>query len=57
VLPRFYQERIRKDLGALWDMLPPRALSHDHSAYLKATEAQTARAPAWLQAEQESSLS
>jgi hypothetical protein len=46
VLPRFYQERIRKDLGALWDMLPSGALFHDHSAYLKAHEAQTARVPA-----------
>jgi hypothetical protein len=53
VLPGFYEERIRRDLGPLWDMLPPGALFHDHSAYLKAHEAQTARAPAWLQAEQE----
>lgn len=44
VLPRFYQERIRRDLGPLWDMLPPAALFHDHSAYLKAHEAQTASA-------------
>lgn len=44
VLPRFYKERIRRDLGPLWDMLPPAALFHDHSAYLKAHEAQTASA-------------
>ena len=46
VLPRFYQERIRQELGPLWDMLPSGALIHDQSAYLKAHQAQTARAPA-----------
>jgi hypothetical protein len=33
-LPRFYSEIIRKDLGPLWDWLPPGALSHDQNAYL-----------------------
>jgi hypothetical protein len=46
VLPRFYQELIRQDLGPLWDMLPPAALSHDPDAYLKAHAAQKVRAPA-----------
>ena len=35
-LPGFYEEKIRRDLGPLWDALPPGALRHDHKAYLKA---------------------
>ncbi|MFH1241988.1 MAG: radical SAM protein [Pseudomonadota bacterium] len=34
-LPRFYEERIRKDLGAFWGWLPKGALHHDPNAYLK----------------------
>jgi hypothetical protein len=33
-LPDFFAMRIRKDLGALWDALPPNALDHDQNAYL-----------------------
>lgn len=34
VLPRFYENRIRKSLGPLWDGLPDGALMHDQNAYL-----------------------
>ena len=34
-LPDFYRNRIRKDLGSLWDWLPPGALEHDPHAYLQ----------------------
>jgi hypothetical protein len=34
-LPRFYIDLVRKDLGPLWDWLPPGALFHDPYAYLK----------------------
>jgi hypothetical protein len=42
VLPRFYEEQIRRDLGPLWDMLPPGALAHDQNVYLKAHGARMA---------------
>lgn len=35
-LPKFYSDLIRKDLGPLWDWLPPGAMYHDPNAYLKA---------------------
>jgi hypothetical protein len=34
VLPAFFEARIRKDLGALWEALPPGALEHDAYGYL-----------------------
>lgn len=37
-LPQFYVERIRKDLGLLWEWLPEGALYHDPNAYFKAQE-------------------
>jgi len=37
VLPRFYVDAVRKDLGPLWDWLPKGALEHDPNAYLAAT--------------------
>jgi hypothetical protein len=46
VLPEFYETKVRNDLGLLWDLLPPGALSHDHNAYLKSQHARPARAPA-----------
>jgi hypothetical protein len=46
VLPKFYEAKLRNDLGALWDLLPPGALAHDHHAYLKSREARLAEAPA-----------
>ena len=36
VLPPFYVERVKRDLGSLWEYLPPGALEHDHHAYMKA---------------------
>ncbi len=35
-LPAFYADRVKRDLGPLWDELPPGALTHDPTAYLKA---------------------
>ena len=43
VLPAFYTERVRKDLGHWWDALPEGSLRHDPNAYLKAHQA--AQAP------------
>jgi hypothetical protein len=34
-IPSFYVTKVRKSLGALWDWLPERALTHDPAAYLK----------------------
>ncbi|HKT58749.1 MAG TPA: radical SAM protein [Gemmatimonadales bacterium] len=34
VLPSFYHERIRRELGALYEYLPDGALYHDQNAYL-----------------------
>ncbi len=36
-LPQVYKNRIRKNLGPLWDSLPAGAIMHDQNAYLKAT--------------------
>ncbi len=38
-LPRFFLDRIRADLGPLWDWLPKGAIHHDPNAYLKSHEA------------------
>ena len=46
ILPKFYEAKIRQDLGPLWDLLPPAALCHDHLAYLKSQQARPAQAPA-----------
>ena len=37
VLPEFYHNRIRKELGSLYQWLPEGALDHDPNAYLKST--------------------
>ena len=37
-LPRVFVDRIRKDLGSLWEWLPEGALYHDPNAYLKTEE-------------------
>jgi hypothetical protein len=34
-IPQFYADRVRRDLGPLWEWLPPGALQHDPNAYLK----------------------
>jgi len=38
-LPRFYVERLRQELGHLWEWLPEGAIHHDPHAYLKAESA------------------
>jgi len=38
VLPRFYRDRVKRQLGPLWDALPEGALMHDPNAYLKREE-------------------
>jgi hypothetical protein len=35
VIPRFYVDRVRRDLGPLWDVLPAGALEHDAEAYMR----------------------
>lgn len=39
-IPDFYVNRIKNDLGPLWDHLPKGALEHDPNAYLKREEAE-----------------
>ena len=39
VLPAFYADRIRQDLGPLYEYLPAGALLHDPNAYLNAQPA------------------
>ncbi|MDH3733562.1 MAG: radical SAM protein [Gemmatimonadota bacterium] len=41
-LPQFYVDRVRNDLGPLWDYLPEGALEHDPYAYLKSMGSTTA---------------
>jgi hypothetical protein len=38
-LPEFYAAQIRRDLGPLWEWLPPGALAHDPNAYRASEEA------------------
>jgi hypothetical protein len=38
-VPPFYVERVRNDLGPLWDWLPAGGLEHDTNAYLKSVAA------------------
>lgn len=45
VLPDFYHQRLRRELGALYDFLPPGALEHDPNAYLKSEAALTPLKP------------
>ena len=46
VLPAFYTDMVRKDLGPWWHALPEGALRHDPNAYLKAQEAALGQPPA-----------
>jgi hypothetical protein len=39
VLPEFYVQRVKRDLGALWQYLPEGALNHDPHAYMAAEAA------------------
>ncbi len=38
-LPAFYMNRLKNDLGELWEWLPEGAIYHDHRAYLKTEQA------------------
>jgi len=38
-VPRFFLNRMQRDLGPLWEWLPKGAITHDPKAYLKATVA------------------
>jgi len=38
-LPDFFVNRVKRDLGPLWNWLPEGALDHDPCAYLRSTEA------------------
>jgi hypothetical protein len=38
-VPEFYADRVRRDLGPLWEWLPPGGLEHDPNAYLKSQPA------------------
>lgn len=42
-VPSFYVERVRRDLGPLWEWLPKGALQHDPNAFLKAGNAHLVR--------------
>lgn len=35
VIPQFYVDMLKKDLGKLWQFLPEGAIYHDPNAYLK----------------------
>ena len=37
-LPGLYVDKVREDLGPLWDWLPPGALDHDPHAYRKSED-------------------
>ncbi len=39
VVPDFYTERVRRDLGPFWESMPAGAMEHDQNAYLKAQPA------------------
>ncbi len=41
-LPQFYIDRVRKDLGPMWQWLPEGALHHDPNAYLHSQKAAAA---------------
>ncbi|MGH7703981.1 MAG: B12-binding domain-containing radical SAM protein [Gemmatimonadales bacterium] len=40
-IPAFYRDRIRRDLGPLWDALPAGALNHDQNAYMNSQVLET----------------
>ncbi len=40
-LPDFYVQRIRRELGPLWEQLPPNALMHDPLAYMRKSTAES----------------
>ncbi len=46
VLPEFYMNMVRKDLGKLWEWLPEGALYHDQNAYYKQEQEKKINKPA-----------
>jgi hypothetical protein len=44
-VPSFYVERVRRDLGPLWEALPDGALDHDPNAYLRSLASGALLAP------------
>ena len=40
VIPRYYVDQVRNDLGPLWKWLPRGAMIHDPNAYLKSVDAE-----------------
>jgi hypothetical protein len=48
VLPEFYRERIRRELGPMYDYLPPGALRHDQNAYLESVREEPELVPVAL---------
>jgi hypothetical protein len=45
VLPAFYRDRIRTELGPMYEHLPPGALEHDQNAYLQTVSEDPELAP------------
>jgi hypothetical protein len=45
-VPAYYANRVRRDLGPLWNALPPGALNHDPNAYLNAQPSAAPAVPA-----------
>jgi hypothetical protein len=39
VLPDFYTNQVKRDLGPLFPWLPEGSIQHDHNAYLKSEQA------------------
>jgi hypothetical protein len=48
VLHHFYVDRIRKDLGSIWNLLPEGALRHDQNAFLNSQAVNSGAAPVLL---------
>jgi hypothetical protein len=46
VLPEFYMNMVRKDLGKLWEWLPEGALYHDQNIYYKLEQEKKINKPA-----------
>lgn len=44
-IPQFYIDRLRTELGPLWQWLPEGALQHDPNAYLKSSQQNAVEAP------------
>jgi hypothetical protein len=48
-LPTFYRDRVRRDLGSLWDALPAGGLFHDQNEYLNSQGAEAVQQAATLE--------